>query len=117
ELAKSLYERVLLICAYTGFKKDSLQDSIEYIKSDAEVTKNYLTALLLDESLIEEINLNDIEKFYRENCNIGYIDEQIHNFNQQILCIFELINSSPKESGIMIEKAIDLIGAYLKPSK
>lgn len=117
ELAKSLYERVLLVCAYAGFKKDSLQDSIEYIKSDAEVTKNYLTALLLDESLIEEINLNDIEKFYQENCNIGYIDEQIHNFNQQILCIFELINSSPKESGIMIEKAIDLIGAYLKPSK
>lgn len=102
---------LLSICC--DYKKDNLDDCLDYIHSDAERERNFVEFLSLDGHL--NINFATADFVFRNYINIELLNDRILTFNTKFRKLIYTENKS--ERVINIEKVLELIESYVGISK
>ena len=105
--------KVPLLSICCDYKKDNLDDCLDYIHSDREREKSFVEFLSLDGQLNIDFALADL--IYRNYINIELLNDRILTVNIKFRKLIYTENKSEKV--INIEKVLDLIESYVGVSK
>lgn len=102
-----------LLSIYSEFKFDNIDDCFNYIHSDVDREKNYVSAISLDGKL--NIDFEIAELIDRNYINVDLLNDRILTFNTKIRKLIYTKNKN--ELVINIQKVLELIDSYVGVSK